>query len=291
MILLNLNFRIVLYGFISFGLMACRAQELENDEPIDLSGNEPTIDYNAPTYWDDATLIWNDEFAGTELDTSKWKFEFGNHGWGNNEWQNYTDFGTTEVSDGTLKIIADKIGPGNYTSARLNSLASFTYGRMEIRAKILDHRGNGIWPAIWMLGSNIGTMGWPTCGEIDIMEYVSYSPNEIHFSLHSNANNHKQGTQITSGPLKLETVEEEFHNYGVLWTRDYLKFYLDNPDNVKLIFMRPLASNINNWPFSQPFYFLLNIAIGGDWGGLKGVEDIIFPAVMEIDYVRVYQVQ
>jgi beta-glucanase (GH16 family) len=285
------NFRIALYALISIGLMGCRAQEIENNEPIDLSGNEPTIDYNDPNYWDDATLIWNDEFDGTELDTSKWKFEFGNHGWGNNEWQNYTDSGTTEVSNGILKIIADKIGPGNYTSARLNSLASFTYGRMEIRAKIPNHRGNGIWPAIWMLGSNIGTMGWPTCGEIDIMEYVSYSPNEIHFSLHSNANNHKQGTQITSGPLKLETVEEEFHNYGILWTRDYLKFYLDTPENVKLLFMRPLASNTNNWPFSQPFYFLLNIAIGGDWGGLKGVEDSIFPAVMEIDYVRVYQVQ
>jgi beta-glucanase (GH16 family) len=162
---------------------------------------------------------------------------------------------------------------------------------MEIRAKLPDYKGKGIWPAIWMLGSNIGTVGWPACGEIDIMEYVSYAPDQVHFSLHSTANNHKQGTQITSGALTLTTAEEEFHNYGLLWTRDYLKFYLDTPDNVKLIFMRPLATNTDNWPFSQPFYFLMNIAVGGDWGGLEGVDENVLPATMEIDYVRVYQVK
>lgn len=282
---------IIPYWLLLIGLQGCQTPDMDNNPKVDLSGNDIIIDYNDPTYWDNATLVWSDEFDGTDLDTSKWKFEFGDHGWGNNEWQNYTDAGSTEVSDGSLKIIANKIGSGNYTSARLNSLQSFTYGRMEIRAKIPDHRGNGIWPAIWMLGSNIGSVGWPACGEIDIMEYVSYAPDEFHFSLHSNANNHKQGTQITSGPLKLETVEEEFHNYGVLWTRDHLKFYLDTPDNIKLVFIRPLATSIDNWPFSQPFYFLLNIAIGGDWGGLRGVDDRIFPAVMEIDYVRVYQVR
>jgi beta-glucanase (GH16 family) len=164
------------------------------------------------------------------------------------------------------------------------------YGKLEISARIPEHKGNGIWPALWMLGDNIGTAGWPTCGEIDIMEYVSYAPNETHFSIHSMANNHKIGTQITSGPLPLATIEEEFHIYGFLWTDQYLKFYIDNPKNIKLVFTKPIDASQENWPFAQPFYFLMNIAVGGDWGGAKGVDDSIFPATMEVDYVRVYQV-
>jgi beta-glucanase (GH16 family) len=142
-----------------------------------------------------------------------------------------------------------------------------------------------------MLGSNIPEVGWPACGEIDIMEYVSYDPGIVHFSIHSTANNHKDGTQVTSGPVSLESIEEEFHTYGLLWTRDYLKFYIDDPQNIKLTFVRPAISNEANWPFSRPFYFLMNIAVGGDWGGLQGVDDTIFPAVMEVDFVRVYQVK
>lgn len=281
------------FVFCCYSLMlsSCEAQQVDQSSKPKQNGSGLAIDFNDPAYWDDAELVWSDEFDGNSLDLDKWIFEFGDHGWGNNEWQNYTDSESTEVSNGTLKIIAKKDNPGNYTSARLNSKRSFTYGRMEIRAKLPDYKGKGIWPAIWMLGSNIGTVGWPACGEIDIMEYVSYAPDQVHFSLHSTANNHKQGTQITSGALTLTTAEEEFHNYGLLWNRDYLKFYLDTPDNVKLIFMRPLATNTDNWPFSQPFYFLMNIAVGGDWGGLEGVDENVLPATMEIDYVRVYQVK
>jgi beta-glucanase (GH16 family) len=154
-----------------------------------------------------------------------------------------------------------------------------------------DSKGPGLWPAIWMLGKNIETVGWPKCGEIDIMEYVSYEPNKVHQTIHSQANNHSIGTQITSGPRTLETIEEEFHNYGILWTNEGLKFYVDEIDNVLLFFPRPAASTENNWPFSQPFYLLLNMAVGGNWGGLEGVDDSIFPAVMEVDYVRIYQFQ
>ncbi len=245
--------------------------------------------------WSTAELVWADEFDGTTVDATKWKFETGAHGWGNNEWQNYTDGPNSTVSEGTLKITANKEGAGqkvgDYTSSRMNSLESFTYGRFEVRAKIPTHKGKGVWPAIWMLGENIGTVGWPDCGEIDIMEYVSFDPNKMHFSIHSKANNHVQGTQVTSGPLPLETIEEEFHNYGFLWTKDYLKFYIDDIDNVKLTFSRPVDPNQNNWPFDKPFYFLLNIAVGGNWGGMQGVEDAIFPSTMEVDYVRVYQVK
>lgn len=252
------------------------------------------LNVNDPDYWDNAELVWSDEFDGTDLSLTNWKFETGQHGWGNNEWQNYVANDNVEVSDGTLKIIAKKVGTGqkvgDYTSTRLNSTESFTFGQMEIRAKIPDDKGKGIWPALWMLGNNITTVGWPQCGEIDMMEYVSFDPNKVHFTIHSTANNHVNGTQATSGALDLETIEEEFHTYGLLWTEQYLKFYIDEVDNIKFTFRRPAGANDNNWPFSKPFYFLMNIAVGGNWGGLEGVNDDIFPAVMEIDYVRVYQV-
>ncbi|MFM1879000.1 MAG: hypothetical protein RLZZ241_1866 [Bacteroidota bacterium] len=280
----------LLYWIIISVFLGCQKTAEESGILKDLEGAATEIDFNDPGYWENATLVWHDEFDGNTLDLEKWSFEYGNHGWGNNEWQDYTDIGTTSVSDGTLKIKADKISEGQYTSARLNSRQAFTYGKIEVRAKIPENKGNGLWPAVWMLGSNIGTAGWPACGEIDLMEYVSYAPDQVHFSLHSTANNHKQGTQITSGPVNLQTAEEEFHIYGLLWTRDSLQFYLDSPDNIKLVFIRPLATSASNWPFNQSFYFLLNMAIGGDWGGLQGVEEGIFPSVFEIDYVRVYQV-
>lgn len=250
-------------------------------------------DVFAEDYWDDAELVWSDEFDGQELSLENWSFETGNHGWGNNELQNYVEGSNVEVSDGTLKIIArreDSDG-SRYTSTRLNSKREFRYGKIEIHAKIPDHKGNGLWPALWMLGNDIGTVGWPACGEIDIMEYVSFDPNNVHFSIHSTANNHVSGTQVTSGPIPLETIEEEFHTYGLLWTDQYLRFYIDDPENVQLNFLRPSVSSIENWPFSKHFYFLLNIAVGGNWGGLEGVDDSIFPAVMEVDYIRVYQVK
>ncbi|MGB5203216.1 glycoside hydrolase family 16 protein [Eudoraea sp.] len=287
----------IIFLFTVF-LLGCSASSPQDDQesvlpaPIDIDG---LPDVNAPDYWDKAVLVWQDEFDGNTLSKENWIFETGAHGWGNNELQNYTEDENVTVSDGTLKIVAKKIeqGPGmvEYTSARLNSTANYKYGRMEIRAKIPDHKGNGLWPALWMLGTNIQTAGWPACGEIDIMEYVSFEPNQTHFSIHSLANNHRDGTQVTSGPVLLETIEEEFHNYGLLWTDKYLKFYIDDIENIKLIFPRPAITNAENWPFSGSFYFLMNIAVGGDWGGLEGVNDAIFPAVMEVDYVRVYQVK
>jgi len=238
-------------------------------------------------------LVWSDEFEGNAIDTKKWKFETGASGWGNAEWQNYTGGKNASVSDGTLKITARKTGNGqkrgDYTSTRLNSRRSFKYGRMEIRAKLPQHRGKGLWPAIWMLGENIHTVGWPECGELDIMEYVSYLPDTIHCAIHCKAHNHADGTQVESGPVKLASAEEQFHIYGLEWTETQLKFYTDDPSNVKLTYDRPKDFNAKNWPFDQPQFFLLNIAVGGGWGGKQGVDDSIFPATMEVDFVRVYQ--
>jgi len=250
-------------------------------------------DKDAGTSQDYWKLLWSDEFEGNAVDTTKWLFETGAHGWGNNEWQNYTPGDNAEVSGGVLRIIARKTGEGqkagDYTSTRMNSKQSFTYGRMEVRAKMPDYRGPGLWPAIWMLGENIKEIGWPESGEIDIMEYVSWAPDSVLQTIHTVANNHMNGTQIGTGFMELKTIEEGFHNYGIIWEEDVLHFYIDSPENITLSIERPEEYNQDNWPFDKPFYFLLNMAVGGNLGGVEGVDDSIFPAVFEIDYVRVWE--
>lgn len=247
--------------------------------------------------WDNAQLVWSDEFDGSEVDTSKWSFQTGAHGWGNNEWQDYQPFGSGNavIKDGVLHISAKLEGEGqqvgDYTSTRLNSRKSFTYGRLEIRAKMPDYKGPGIWPALWMLGENIREIGWPSSGEIDIMEYISSKPDSVLVTIHSDANNHIDGTQISSGFVALPTIEEEFHNYGILWAEDKLEFYIDDIDNILLSIPRPENPTQENWPFSKPHYFLMNIAVGGNLGGLEGVDDSIFPAVMQVDHVKVWQLK
>ncbi|MEP3210151.1 MAG: glycoside hydrolase family 16 protein [Maribacter sp.] len=292
----KLHFTLLILCSLFLGCTTSDSQEPavaedQDPDPIDTSEVKDPDDAD---YWDDAALVWSDEFDGTSVSADNWLFENRPSGWVNNELQNYQPEGNTEVSDGTLKITAkqnsDNTIEGAFTSARMNSKESFKYGRMEIRAKMPEHRGNGLWPALWMLGSNIETVGWPACGEIDIMEYVSYKPNKTHASVHSTANNHTNGTEITSGALDLETIEEEFHNFGLLWSSKYLKFYIDDVDNIQFTFRRPATYNTDSWPFQNNFYFILNVAVGGDWGGLEGVDTSIFPATMEVDYVRVYQV-
>ncbi len=292
----KLHFTLLILCSLFLGCTTSDSQEPsvaedKDPDPIDNSGVKDPDDAD---YWDDAELVWSDEFDGTMVSADNWLFENRPSGWVNNELQNYQPEGNAEVSDGTLKITAkqntDNTIEGAFTSARMNSKKSFKYGRMEIRAKMPEHRGNGLWPALWMLGSNIETVGWPACGEIDIMEYVSYKPNKTHASVHSTANNHTNGTEITSGALDLETIEEEFHNFGLLWSSKYLKFYIDDVDNIQFTFRRPATYNTDSWPFQNNFYFILNVAVGGDWGGLEGVDTAVFPAIMEVDYVRVYQV-
>lgn len=238
-------------------------------------------------------LKWNDEFDGTRLNYDEWYPETGASGWGNNELQNYTSTQNTEVSNGTLKIIAKKVGDdqdvGDYTSARLLTTDAFLYGRMEVRAKIPDLKGNGLWPAIWMLGDTIRNGGgWPASGEIDIMEYVSYAPNQFYTTIHSTANNHKNDTQLGSGAISLPNIEEEFNTFGILWRENFIKFYVNDSTNVVFRVNKPVDPNNDNWPFDKPHFFLLNMAVGGDWGGAQGLNDDNFPATFEIDYVRVY---
>ncbi|PIQ34762.1 MAG: hypothetical protein COW63_03235 [Bacteroidetes bacterium CG18_big_fil_WC_8_21_14_2_50_41_14] len=242
-----------------------------------------------PDYIPNLTLVWSDEFDGTSVNSNNWIFDTGSGGWGNQELQNYTNGNNAEVVDGNLVITARKINDnttvGSYTSARMVSQGKhdFKYGKMEIRAKLPS--GRGIWPAIWMLGSDINSIGWPACGEIDIMEYVGYEPDVVHSTVHTTSGNGGTGS---GSSLSLPTCEEEFHVYGLLWTEKKLVFYVDDLENIVHTYS-PVVKTDENWPFDKPAFFILNVAVGGTWGGLQGIDNTIFPQSMEVDYVRVYQ--
>jgi len=235
-------------------------------------------------------LVWADEFnTPGHPDTAKWAYNIGtgNNGWGNNELEYYTNSDSNaRVENGNLIIEARKenVGGKNYTSARMLTQGKFdwTYGRFEIRAKL--PAGVGSWPAIWMLGSNIDKVGWPACGEIDIMEHVGKSLNEIHWSAHSKLYNWPKGTQKTAKAI-LNNVTTSFHVYKLDWSKEAMKFYVDN---VLYLTVKNENKSIEYYPFEAPQFLLLNLAVGGGFGGPK-VDDSIFPIRMEVDYVRVYQ--
>jgi beta-glucanase (GH16 family) len=176
----------------------------------------------------------------------------------------------------------------HYTSARLVSKnkATFTYGRFEIRAQLPS--GRGTWPAIWMMPnvSNYGNQGWPDNGEIDIMEEVGFDPGIIHGSLHCHDYNWPSHTQKTA-TIWVKGTQSEYHVYAMEWTPDSISMFVDAQKY--FTFNREQGSDWRNWPFDKAFFFVLNIAVGGSWGGENGVDDSIFPQQMKIDYVRVYQ--
>jgi len=239
-------------------------------------------------------LVWNDEFNYNGLpDSTKWNYEVGGNGWGNNEKQYYVkkSIGNSTVQNGKLHIIAKKqeMGNSNYTSAKLTTYRKFTlqYGKIEVMAKL--PAGKGTWPAIWMLPESYknDTEAWPLCGEIDIMEHVGKEPDIIHTSLHSELYNHIKGTQVTYF-RKLDDVFNTFHKYAIEWSEKSIKFYIDD----KLFFesykgQDGRVSKNEGWPFDKPDYLILNLAIGGNWGG--EIDDSIFPAEMQIDFVRIYK--
>ncbi|MBN2696020.1 MAG: family 16 glycosylhydrolase [Bacilli bacterium] len=245
---------------------------------------------------DDWQPIWCDEFSVDGLpDTSKWWYDTGASGWGNSELQYYTasDPDNARVEDGLLHITAikeDYLG-ADYTSARLVTKyrGDWEYGRVQIMAKMPS--GRGLWSALWMLPTDWEYGGWPDSGEIDIMEYVGYDKPTVYGTIHTAAFNHSLGTQIGFNTDVL-TVESEFHLYEMIWEPRKIDLYVDgnkyaffgfNPEiNVE-------RDNYEAWPFDQRFHLIMNIAVGGTWGGAQGVDDAIFPQSMVIDYVRVYQ--
>lgn len=241
------------------------------------------------------SLVWQDEFNDVRLsggkpalpNTSEWWYETADPGWVNNELQRYIADGFTGtdtcavVTDGTLKIIAKKKG-SEVISARINTKDSWTYGYFEARLKL--PKGKGTWPAFWMMPKNY--TAWPDDGEIDIMEEVGYRPNYVSSSIHCKAYYHSIGTQKT-GEQFVPTAESDFHIYALEWTEEYIKGFVDG--KCHFTFNNDKTGNKNTWPFNAPFYVKLNLAWGGDWGGVQGVDESALPVTYEIDYVRVFQ--
>jgi len=238
----------------------------------------------APPGW---TLVFADEFdVPGPPDPARWTHEIGYIA--NDEKQYYTSRAeNARVEDGALVIEArrERWMGYDYTSARLNTKgrAQFLHGRVEFRAKLPT--GRGTWQALWMLGANIDQVDWPACGEIDVMENVGYDPQTIVASVHTAAYNHTQGTQ-KNATTKLEAPWADFHVYAAEWYPDRIDAFVDGQ---KYFTFRNEGTGSRAWPFDKPQFVILNLAIGGTWGGQKGIDDSLFPHRLYVDYVRVYQ--
>jgi beta-glucanase (GH16 family) len=253
-----------------------------------------------PESLDDYELVWADEFDGDQIDTERWSFDLGNGceisenlcGWGNNELQYYTDSEENAfVTNGRLIIKAEKetplyLGEYEYTSARMvtKNKGDWTYGRFDIRAK--TPLGQGLWPAIWMLPTDNAYGDWPTSGEIDIMELIGSRPNEVLGTIHYGHDGHRFTSQYYT--LDTGTFKDEYHEFSAIWTEDCIQFLIDGEK-----YGNPVSRSTTlptTWPFDQPFHMILNIAVGGNLPGNPDASTT-FPQVMEVDYVRVYQLK
>jgi beta-glucanase (GH16 family) len=234
---------------------------------------DPITDYT--------NLVWSDEFnTDGAPDTSKWGYDLGAGGWGNGESQYYTNSANNVIVEGgNLKITAkaQNLSGSNYTSARLKSenKFEFKYGKVEVRAKLPV--GGGTWPAIWMLGENYATNTWPACGEIDIMEHKGNEPNKIHGSLHYPGN---FGGNANTNTTMITGASSQFHVYKAVWSPNSIKIYVDN------VLFHTVA-NSGSLPFNANFFLILNVAMGGNFGGT--IDPAFSQSAMEVDYVRVYQ--
>ncbi len=280
------QFRLVLTGSNN-AILAGGVQEaigtIRNDDttiPVTSEG------YLSASSYPGKTLVWSDEFDGESIDLSNWTYDLGASGWGNQELQNYTSNSeNAHVANGNLMIVAIDEGT-HYTSARMKSidLQEFQYGRIDVRAVL--PKGQGIWPAIWMLGANFPSAGWPACGEIDIMELIGNAPSTVHGTVHygpdwTQHNYTGGGTSIPSN----QTFSDAFHVFSIDWDQNGITWFLDD---------QPFYSVDNSvtgshpYPFDNPFFFIMNIAVGGEWPGYPDATTE-FPQFMAVDYVRVFQ--
>ena len=243
------------------------------------------------------TLVWSDEFNGANgsvVDASKWVSETGGGGWGNDELEYYTNRPlNAHQQDGNLliKVLQEKYTGSdgvtrNYTSARLKTLGKFTqaYGRFEARIKI--PRGQGIWPAFWMLGDNIDKPGWPDCGEIDIMENIGKEPALVHGTIHGPGYSGAGGIGAPYALPNKQPFADDFHVYAVEWEPTAIRFYVD-----KDLYATRVPADLPKgakWVYDHPFFLLLNVAVGGGWPGSPDATSV-YPQEMLVDYVRVYR--
>lgn len=239
-------------------------------------------------------LLWSDEFDNDGLpDPSHWTYDTGDGcpkacGWGNNELQYYTQAvkKNARVEKGKLIIEAHRepMGKQQYTSARMKSkMNGWKYGYIEVSAKL--PQGRGTWPAIWMLPDTMRYGGWPHCGEIDIMEHVGYDPGMVHGTVHTGKYNHIMNTQ-SGNQAAVDHYNTAFHTYAINWTKDNIEFFIDGTSYHTF---HNNGEGPEAWPFDHPFHLILNIAVGGGWGGREGIDDSIWPQRMEVEYVRVYE--
>ncbi len=239
-------------------------------------------------------LEWEDHFDGTELDSTLWSVVTGDGcphlcGWGNNELQYYTsDSNNVRVKEGVLIMEAHKQSRGNlgFTSGKIvtKNKVEWKYGKIEIRAKLPT--GKGTWMAFWMLPTLNRDIKWPQDGEIDIVEHVGYNPNTVYGAIHTEKYNGMYGTHKVDS-IRLKDVKNEYHTYAIEWTKDELKWYVD--DKLYNHIYRN-GEDEKSWPFNQyNYHLILNLAIGGNWGGKYGVDEDNWPQSMEIDYVKYYK--
>jgi beta-glucanase (GH16 family) len=240
-------------------------------------------------------LVWSDEFDyAQEPDTVKWSYDLGDGcpnicGWGNREAEYYAKgIKNARLENGRLIIEAhkDSLGGKAYTSARLVSKlkGDWLYGRIEVKAKL--PRGKGTWPAIWMLPTDWKYGGWPASGEIDIMEHVGFDAGVVHGTIHTESYNHLKQTQ-KEGKVVVANAQDAFHVYAINWTANKIDFLLD--EKIYYSVNKGEKDTFTEWPFDQRFHLILNIAVGGNWGGMQGIDETIWPQRMEVEYVRVYQ--
>lgn len=246
--------------------------------------------YTTPLTYPGYTLAWSDEFSGNTLNTNVWNYETGNgsNGWGNNELEYYTSSTKNSfVSNGNLIIEARKepLLGFNYSSARLTTQnkKNFQFGRIDIRAKLPV--GKGIWPALWMLGANISTVGWPACGEIDMMELIGTYPNRVTGTMHWKP---VTGTSASKGADFTNNAgdfSQQFHVFSIVWTKDAIKWYVDD-----YLYVSNTIADVGsaNYPFNADHFFIFNVAVGGQWPGSPDATTA-FPQRMFVDYVRVFQ--
>lgn len=274
----------ILFSYFLAAILGC-----SSSEPPAPKINPPQQKPVDKNWTFETTPVWADEFDYEgPPDPTKWGYDIGGHGWGNNELQYYTnDIKNASVSDGFLKITVQKEKKENrdYTSARLISKnkGDWLYGRIEISAKLPV--GKGTWPALWMLPTDWAYGDWPKSGEIDIMEHVGYDQDRVHFSVHTEAYNHVIGTQRTASKV-IEQASDEFHKYRVDWTPYAVRGYFDDQQVFEFV---NEGTGSATWPFDKRFHLLMNIAFGGNWGGAQGIDDSILPQSMLVDYVRVYR--
>ena len=257
---------------------------LENDDAY--SGADSG--FVSPTSYPGYSLVWSDEFDGSVLNTESWNYEIGNSGWGNNELQYYRS-GPSNVSleNGRMIITARKesFSGADYTSARITTQGKreFQYGRIDIRAKL--PKGQGIWPALWMLGANFSQVGWPACGETDIMELIGHQPNKVHATAHWGAQG--AGSTYRTGTFTKPQGDfsQSYHVFSMIWVEGSLQFLVDDQ----------LYHTVNNshvspatYRHNAPFFFIANIAVGGNWPGSPDASTV-FPQSMFVDYIRVFQ--